>query len=85
MTIESKTTQNFEIQFNPTESKLFSQEIKLKIQNNHFENTSITVVGEAYQSDVTMENFPVEGEDELKFGECPVGKIYFIPYLNHFR
>lgn len=76
VTIEPKQTHVFDVQFQAPDTKTYSQDIRLKIQNNNFENTVISAIGEGFTSDVSIENMPVESEDELRFGECPVGMAY---------
>jgi hydrocephalus-inducing protein len=75
ITIESKQSHSFDVSFDPSQPKQYVQDIKLKIQNNSFENTTIQAIGEGYASDITVEGLPIESEDELRFGESPVGKI----------
>lgn len=48
-------------------------ELRLRVQNNHFENAVILATGECYVSDVTIENLPDDLDDELQFGESPAG------------
>jgi hypothetical protein len=69
--IRSKQKYSFDITFHPVEVKQHSMELRLKIQNNNFEHTVITVVGDGYTSEVVVD-LPGE-QEELHFGECPVG------------
>ncbi len=48
VTLESKQTSSFDVTFKPGDTKYYNQEIRLKINNNHFENTVISATGEGY-------------------------------------
>lgn len=71
--VEPKQSHSVDVTFHPSEVKVYNLEMKLRVQNNNFENAPINAVGECYVSDVTMENLPDDSDDELLFGESPAG------------
>jgi hypothetical protein len=80
ITVKSKETCSIPVAFHPTEAKLYQADFRLKIQNNPFESTVISVYGEGFISEVTVDNLPGESDDGIAFGECAVGISKYLQF-----
>ncbi|KAJ3305286.1 hypothetical protein HDV03_001884, partial [Kappamyces sp. JEL0829] len=73
-TLKPGETRSIDIRCQPTSIRKLEGELRLKVLDNTFEDSSIFVVGEGYMDDVTMEGFSDDTENELVFGDCFVGE-----------
>jgi hydrocephalus-inducing protein len=67
--------QVFELTFNPREAGAAACEIKIAVQQNQFEDSVISVSGDAYERDLSFEDLggqPNSDSDKLVFGGTPV-------------
>jgi hydrocephalus-inducing protein len=71
--LELKT---FEVSYKPAQCGKFEADLKMKVMDNSFEDTSISIQGEGYLEDLTFDNIPnnTTGENEISFLECHVRK-----------
>jgi hypothetical protein len=79
---ESRT---IEISCQPSSVRKLEGEVKLKVLDNSFEDTSIQILGEGYLDDLTIEDVGEEIENEICFSDCYVGetKTQVFRLLNH--
>lgn len=71
--LELKT---FEVTYKPVNIGKFDADLKMKVMDNSFEDTSISIQGEGYLDELTFDNIPnnITGENEITFLECHVRK-----------
>ncbi|KAJ3074073.1 hypothetical protein HDU98_012192 [Podochytrium sp. JEL0797] len=64
----------------------FECELKVRVVDNSFEDTTIQLSGEGYVDDLTFDELPLDtGENELSFGDCFIGetKMSAFTVSNH--
>lgn len=66
--IEPGETGEFLVGFGPQRVGRHTGELQLRIKDNHFENTSILLIGESYQDDITIDNIRALGFDVAAVG-----------------
>ncbi|XJO77830.1 hypothetical protein BDV3_002359 [Batrachochytrium dendrobatidis] len=59
-----------EVKCRPMSVKKFEGELRLKIMDNTFEDSSLQLVGEGYLDDLTFEGLSDDSENEIIFGDC---------------
>jgi adenylate kinase family enzyme len=78
-------TRTIEISCQPSSVRKLEGELKLKVLDNTFEDTSIQILGEGYLDDLTIEDIGDEIENEICFSDCYVGETRFQTFrlVNH--
>lgn len=66
--IEAGGTGEFLVGFSPQQVGRHTGELQLRIRDNHFENTTVLLIGESYQDDITIENMRALGFDVAAIG-----------------
>ncbi|KAG7468631.1 hypothetical protein MATL_G00145140 [Megalops atlanticus] len=77
----------FEVEFRPMEAGSFECDLRLRVQDNQYEETLVHLVGEGYQDVITMDNIGSKPHrtrdaaeelrsDLLNFGDCHVATPY---------
>lgn len=86
-TMKPLEVKSFEATYRPTQIGKADADIKLKVLDNTFEDTSISLQGESYQGDLTFDNIPnnTTGENEISFSECQLRKSKVLKFdiTNH--
>jgi hypothetical protein len=72
-TLEPHKAEAFTVAYHPREVGEAEHSIRLKVQQNPFENYQVRLSGEAYMEDVVYEGLPGDAEDELRFSDGPLG------------
>ena len=63
-----------EVKCRPLTVRKMEGELRLKVQDNSFEDSSIQVLAEGYLDDVTFEKLPDDAENEITFADCFIGE-----------
>ena len=71
--LKTKEEKRFEITFRPKAAGEYRGSLEMVVLKNEFERNIVELSGEGYTRDVVFENMPDGLEDELKFGQVPVG------------
>eukprot|EP01105_Mastigella_eilhardi_P014617 TRINITY_DN3328_c0_g1_i10.p1 TRINITY_DN3328_c0_g1~~TRINITY_DN3328_c0_g1_i10.p1 ORF type:complete len:4822 (+),score=1153.45 TRINITY_DN3328_c0_g1_i10:606-14468(+) len=72
--VEPRSRKSIQVLFKPTECKRYGADLRLRVEYNSFSDTTIALYGEAYTADIIAEGANVGFENEVNFGECPVGQ-----------
>nr|KAJ3422703.1 hypothetical protein HK105_006819 [Polyrhizophydium stewartii] len=63
-----------DIKCRPSAVRRLEGELRLKVLDNSFEDSSIQVFGEGYIDDITFESMPEDAENEIVFADCFIGE-----------
>lgn len=80
-TITQKNHHGFDIRFKPLKSQMEKFVLTFQTLNNVFEQHKVLLVGEGFQESVTFENLPQNLEDELRIGDCVIGKAKAVSFV----
>jgi hypothetical protein len=74
-----------DVKCQPSLVKKFEGELKLKVQDNNFEDSIITVTGEGFLDDFTIDSFGDDIENEIAFLDCYIGETKTVSFKvrNH--
>lgn len=79
-TITQKNHHSFDIKFCPANMQLEKFLLTFQTLNNVFEQHKVMLVGEGFSESITFENLPENSEDELKIGDCVIGKAKAVSF-----
>lgn len=76
---------SFDVKCRPSSIRKFDSELKLRVLENSFEDTSIVLTGEGYVDDFTFENMPDGVENEITFNDCAIRELKQVTFevANH--
>ncbi|KAI8900319.1 hypothetical protein BC833DRAFT_523632 [Globomyces pollinis-pini] len=72
--LKPQESRSIEVKCQPSSIRKLEGELKLKVIDNSFEDSSIQVMGEGYMDDLTIEGFGEDVENEMAFLDCYIGE-----------
>ncbi|KAJ0401033.1 hypothetical protein P43SY_009913 [Pythium insidiosum] len=74
--ISPRVTETLTIQFKPQKAhdEVVSTTLKITVQNNPFEETTVRLSGRGYREDVVLEDLPFGHDDQLHFEDIQLGR-----------
>ncbi|KAJ3260794.1 hypothetical protein HK103_007357 [Boothiomyces macroporosus] len=74
-TLKPQESRSIDFKCQPSSVRKLEGELKMKVSDNNFEDTTIQISGEGYLDDLTLEGFNEEFENELNFFDCAIGEV----------
>ncbi|KAJ3047832.1 hypothetical protein HK097_011139 [Rhizophlyctis rosea] len=83
--LKPQETRSFEVRCRASTVRRMEAELRLRVTDNSFEDTSIIVHGEGYLSDITFDGLPDDLESEIHFGDCYINEARHVDFnvTNH--
>ncbi|KAJ9512718.1 hypothetical protein QJQ45_019009 [Haematococcus lacustris] len=82
-TVQPGRSVAFGVSFSPQQLGVLSHEMRVKVNQNQYEDYRIAMSGEGYQEDVTFDHLPDGQLDELRLADCPVGTARQVVFCLH--
>ncbi|KAJ3022533.1 hypothetical protein HKX48_005950 [Thoreauomyces humboldtii] len=84
-TLQPQESKTFDIRCRASGVRKMEAELRIRIVDNTFEDTSVQVSGEGYLDDLSFEYLPGDSENEIQFGDCFINEPKQIPFAitNH--
>ncbi|KAJ3159463.1 hypothetical protein HDU86_001781 [Geranomyces michiganensis] len=84
-TLKPQESRTFEVRFFASAVRKQEAELRIRITDNAFEDTSVQITAEGYVDELSFEGLPGESETELHFGDCYVNEVKQLPFAirNH--
>ncbi|KAJ3287536.1 hypothetical protein HK104_008544 [Borealophlyctis nickersoniae] len=78
-------TRTIDVRCRASSIRKMEAELKLRVVDNSFEDTSIILQGEGYLDDITFDNLPEGAENEVLFGDCYINEMKQVEFTvtNH--
>ncbi|KAJ3036631.1 hypothetical protein HDV00_002527 [Rhizophlyctis rosea] len=83
--LKPQETKIVEVRCRASSVRRMEAELRLRVTDNSFEDTSIIVHGEGYLSDITFDGLPEDSESEIHFGDCFINEARHVDFFvtNH--
>ncbi|TPX54724.1 hypothetical protein PhCBS80983_g05802 [Powellomyces hirtus] len=84
-TFRPQESRTFDIRFFAGSVRKQDAELRVRIIDNAFEDTSVLISGEGYVDDLSFEGLPGDSETEMQLGDCFVNESKLVPFAikNH--
>ena len=79
-TIPQKSYHTFDIRFKPNKIAEEKFALTFSTMNNVYEQHKVMLIGEGFSESITFEGLPDDLEDELRIGDCVVGRAKAVSF-----